>query len=79
MKVENGEEEVEFVGERFEKRYLEWMENMREWCICGEVWWGEGIGGWYDKERKEVQVGVEGGEDIEKWEEDNDVVDSWFS
>ncbi|RFU71562.1 valine--tRNA ligase [Peribacillus saganii] len=72
-------EKVNFVPERFEKTYLHWMENIRDWCISRQLWWGHRIPAWYHKETGEVYVGHEEPADIENWEQDNDVLDTWFS
>ncbi|WP_369902452.1 valine--tRNA ligase [Bacillus manliponensis] len=73
------EEKVTFVPERFENTYLRWMENIHDWCISRQLWWGHRIPAWYHKETGEVHVGMEAPADIENWEQDNDVLDTWFS
>ncbi|MBG9655665.1 valine--tRNA ligase [Cytobacillus firmus] len=77
--LQNKEEKVNFVPERFEKTYLRWMENIRDWCISRQLWWGHRIPAWYHKETGEVYVGHEAPEDSENWEQDKDVLDTWFS
>lgn len=77
--LQNKEEKVNFVPERFEKTYLRWMENIRDWCISRQLWWGHRIPAWYHKETGEVYVGQEAPEDIVNWEQDKDVLDTWFS
>ncbi|HDR7780214.1 TPA: valine--tRNA ligase [Bacillus wiedmannii] len=73
------EEKVTFVPERFENTYLRWMENIHDWCISRQLWWGHRIPAWYQKETGEVYVGTEEPADIENWNQDNDVLDTWFS
>src|SRR5699024_10508325 len=73
------DEKVHFVPERFEKTYLRWMENIRDWCISRQLWWGHRIPAWYHKETGEMYVGKEAPKDIENWEQDPDVLDTWFS
>lgn len=73
------EEKVNFVPERFEKTYLRWMENIRDWCISRQLWWGHRIPAWYHNETGEVYVGTEAPADVENWTQDNDVLDTWFS
>ncbi|ENK0840194.1 valine--tRNA ligase [Clostridium botulinum] len=75
---------VKFVPERFEKTYFNWMENIQDWCISRQLWWGHRIPVWYCKDCGEVIVATE--EPIkcpkcnsEKLEQDNDVLDTWFS
>ncbi|RFU65891.1 valine--tRNA ligase [Peribacillus glennii] len=72
-------EKVHFVPDRFEKTYLHWMENIRDWCISRQLWWGHRIPAWYHKHTGEVYVGLEAPEDIKNWEQDKDVLDTWFS
>lgn len=79
IRLQETEEKVNFVPERFEKTYLHWMENIRDWCISRQLWWGHRIPAWYHKETGEVYVGHEPPEDIENWEQDPDVLDTWFS
>lgn len=81
VELQNGsdDEKVHFVPERFEKTYLHWMDNIRDWCISRQLWWGHRIPAWYHKETGEVYVGKEAPKDIENWEQDPDVLDTWFS
>ena len=73
------EEKVNFVPDRFEKTYLRWMENIRDWCISRQLWWGHRIPAWYHNETGEVYVGKEAPADAENWTQDTDVLDTWFS
>ncbi|MFL0571152.1 valine--tRNA ligase [Priestia megaterium] len=77
--LQKQEEKVNFVPDRFEKTYLHWMENIRDWCISRQLWWGHRIPAWYHKETGEVYVDHEVPADIENWEQDSDVLDTWFS
>lgn len=70
---------VNFVPDRFEKTYLRWMENIRDWCISRQLWWGHRIPAWYHHETGEVYVGMEAPTDEENWTQDADVLDTWFS
>ena len=79
IKLQQDEEKVNFVPDRFEKTYLRWMENIRDWCISRQLWWGHRIPAWYHKETGEVYVNQEPPADSENWEQDNDVLDTWFS
>lgn len=79
IKMQQGEEKVNFVPERFERTYMHWMENIRDWCISRQLWWGHRIPAWYHKETGEVYVGKEAPKDIENWKQDEDVLDTWFS
>ncbi|MFC0014966.1 MULTISPECIES: valine--tRNA ligase [Allobacillus] len=79
VKLQQTEDKVNFVPERFEQTYLHWMENIRDWCISRQLWWGHRIPAWYHKESGELYVGREAPEDLENWEQDEDVLDTWFS
>ncbi|MFZ3588347.1 valine--tRNA ligase [Bacillus sp. DJP31] len=77
--LQNTDDKVNFVPDRFENTYLRWMENTRDWCISRQLWWGHRIPAWYHKETGEVFVGHEAPKDAENWEQDSDVFDTWFS
>jgi len=78
--VRNGE--VEFIPQRFTKTYFNWMENIRDWCISRQLWWGHRIPAWYCK-CGETVVAVEEPKECPKCKgdltQDNDVLDTWFS
>ena len=73
------EEKVNFVPERFENTYMRWMENVHDWVISRQLWWGHRIPAWYHKTSGELYVGMEAPEDSENWVQDPDVLDTWFS
>jgi len=77
--LQNKDDKVQFVPDRFETNYLRWMENTRDWCISRQLWWGHRIPAWYHNETGEVYVDHEPPADIENWKQDNDVLDTWFS
>ncbi|MFF2755074.1 valine--tRNA ligase [Psychrobacillus sp. NPDC058041] len=79
IKLQQAEGKVNFVPERFEKTYLQWMENIHDWCISRQLWWGHRIPAWYHNETGEVYVGHEAPADVENWRQDDDVLDTWFS
>ncbi|CBZ05048.1 valine--tRNA ligase [Clostridium botulinum] len=75
---------VKFVPERFDKTYFNWMENIQDWCISRQLWWGHRIPVWYCKDCGEVIVVTEEPKkcpkcNSEKLQQDNDVLDTWFS
>ncbi|WP_416175496.1 valine--tRNA ligase [Clostridium sp.] len=80
--VKNGK--IEFVPKRFEKVYFNWLENIHDWCISRQLWWGHRIPVWYCKDCGEMIVSVDepkkctkcGSENLEQ---DKDVLDTWFS
>ena len=73
------DEKVNFVPNRFENTYNRWMENIHDWCISRQLWWGHQIPAWYHKETGEVYVGQDAPADAENWTRDEDVLDTWFS
>ena len=70
---------VNFVPERFEKVFTQWMENVEDWCVSRQLWWGHRIPAYYNKKTGEVLVSVEPPKDIENYEQESDVLDTWFS
>lgn len=79
IQLQKSEGKVNFVPERFEKTYLHWIENIRDWCISRQLWWGHRIPAWYHNETGELYVGHEEPKDSENWTQDEDVLDTWFS
>ncbi|WYP25413.1 valine--tRNA ligase [Alkalihalobacillus sp. FSL W8-0930] len=77
--LQKTDDKVNFVPDRFEKTYLRWMDNIRDWCISRQLWWGHRIPAWYHNETGEIYVGHEAPEDAENWTQDEDVLDTWFS
>jgi len=80
--VLNGE--IEIIPKRFTKVYLNWMENIRDWCISRQLWWGHRIPVWYCQDCGELTVSVEDPSSCvhcgsPKLEQDPDILDTWFS
>jgi valyl-tRNA synthetase len=75
--------EVSFVPERFTKIYEHWMENIRDWCISRQLWWGHRIPAWYCDDCSEITVARTAPEKCPKCgstvRQDGDVLDTWFS
>ena len=69
---------IKFVPERWEKNYLGWMENIRDWCISRQLWWGHQIPAYYHNETGEMVVAKEN-PDPANYTQDTDVLDTWFS
>ncbi len=80
--VKNGE--TKFVPQRFEKVYFHWLENIRDWCISRQLWWGHRIPAWYCEECGEITVSREDATKCAhcgsgKIVQDPDTLDTWFS
>ena len=78
------EGKVKFVPKNWEKTYYEWLENIRDWCISRQIWWGHRIPAWYCKDCGQITVSVEEAVECNKChskniEQDMDVLDTWFS
>ena len=82
--VKNGD--IKFIPENWSKTYFDWMNNIQDWCISRQLWWGHRIPAWYDQDknvyvakseeevRKKYQLGPD-----KKLKQDDDVLDTWFS
>ena len=79
IQYQESNEYINFFPKRFEKTFLTWMENIQDWCISRQLWWGHQIPAWYHKETNEVYVGTQPPKDIENYVRDEDVLDTWFS
>lgn len=73
------DDKVNFVPKRFEQTLEHWMEDVHDWVISRQLWWGHRIPAWYNKKTGEMYVGEEAPKDIENWDQDPDVLDTWFS
>ncbi len=76
---ETEDQKIHFYPQRFEKTFHQWLENIEDWCISRQLWWGHRIPAWYHKETGEIYVGMQAPADINNWVQDEDVLDTWFS
>ena len=80
---------IRFFPAHWEKVYAQWLENIQDWCISRQVWWGHRIPAWYRKRKSEIRnpksetsdvyVGIDPPSDAENWTQDPDTLDTWFS
>ena len=75
---------IKFYPERWSKVYLHWLENIQDWCISRQLWWGHRIPVWYRKggdrnDPSNWHVSVAGPADPQNWEQEDDVLDTWAS
>ncbi len=81
--VKNGD--IEFVPKNWENTYFEWMNNIQDWCISRQIWWGHRIPAWYDDQgnvyvgRDETEVRAKHNLGDRPLKQDDDVLDTWFS
>ncbi len=72
--------QIKFHPAHWTKTYNHWMENIKDWCISRQLWWGHQIPVWYNKDNpQQLHVSVDGPEDPENWTQDEDVLDTWAS
>lgn len=71
------ENQIQFIPDRFAKTYLHWIENLHDWCISRQLWYGHRIPAWHNKNTEELKVqATSPGPD---WEQESDTLDTWFS
>lgn len=79
LAMQKTDDRVDFYPARFEDTFTRWMDNIHDWVISRQLWWGHQIPAWYHKTTGEMYVGMEAPSDPENWTQDSDVLDTWFS
>ncbi|KRN42396.1 valine--tRNA ligase [Fructilactobacillus fructivorans] len=79
MENQKTKDSVNFIPERFEHTFMQWMENVHDWVISRQLWWGHRIPAWYNNQTGKIYVGEKAPKDPENWTQDPDVLDTWFS
>ena len=80
IKYQSSDNKIVFFPDRFEKNLNQWMNNIEDWCVSRQLWWGHRIPAWYKKDNPdEVYVGYDAPKNIEEYYQDEDVLDTWFS
>ena len=72
---QTSKDKVHFTPDRFENTFMRWMEDIQDWCISRQLWWGHRIPAWYKDGEVKVQIESPGAD----WVQDEDVLDTWFS
>ncbi|MDD3119459.1 MAG: valine--tRNA ligase [Victivallales bacterium] len=70
---------IKFYPERWAKTYYHWMENIQDWCISRQIWWGHRIPAWYNDKTGAMYVGMDAPTADGPWRQEEDVLDTWFS
>ena len=75
----NLESKVNFIPDHFSNTLNQWLENIEDWCISRQLWWGHQIPIWYNKITNEIYCDIKPPKDEQNWVRDPDVLDTWFS
>lgn len=70
---------VQFLPKRFDKTLQQWLENIEDWCISRQLWWGHQLPVWYNKKTNKIYVSEVAPKNPKDWIRDDDVLDTWFS
>lgn len=79
LSLQASDNKIRFFPNRFEQTLQQWMEKVEDWCISRQLWWGHQIPAWYHKKTGNIFVGAEAPKNLQDYEQDGDVLDTWFS
>lgn len=79
LKAQQQGDGIDFYPPRFNKTFTQWLENIEDWCISRQLWWGHRIPAYFHKQTGEIYVNEEPPKDMENYAQDEDVLDTWFS
>ncbi len=79
IELQNSNNKIEFLPERFNNTLIKWLENIEDWCISRQLWWGHEIPIWYHKDTKEIYCETKPPVNQDDYIKDKDVLDTWFS
>lgn len=79
LENQKSKNKVVFYPKRFENMLIKWLENVNDWCISRQLWWGHQIPAWKNKTTGKYYVDTKPPKDISNYERDTDVLDTWFS
>ena len=71
--------DINFYPKRWDKVYYNWLDNIHDWCISRQIWWGHRIPAWYNENTGETYVGMDAPTEGGSWRQEEDVLDTWFS
>lgn len=79
IKTQESNRKVNFLPPRFEATLMHWLNNMEDWCISRQLWWGHRLPIWYNNKTNEVYCNLQAPKDPENWHQSTDVLDTWYS